>query len=156
MGVLYATWTSTDVWWPRVGFPAGCVSTGTLPTGRVFVVGPNDLRCTMSGAANVGFWTNLLVQQGTTAAAHAVSGLLSQVFGVDVPPPSAVAFKGWPDGVALWSAGVDIPSAKARLSRPWGTDTPVWWASSDLSDYPGWAEGAIQAGQDIAAVLAGT
>lgn len=149
VGVLYATWASMDVWWPKVGFFNGVVAS-YLPIGRICVSSPNDLRCTMSGDADVGFWNDVLVNKGQHAAALAVADQLSQTFGVTVPAPASVTYKAWMQAVSLWNAGVDRNAAAANLARPWGADVPIWWASADVTDFPGWVEGAVVAGSAAA------
>lgn len=152
VGVLYATWPSVDVWWPKAGWIDGCIAT-SLPIGRACVASGNDIRCAMTGDIDVTFWNTIMVQGGATAAKKAVASMFSQVFNTTVPVPATVAFRGWPDGVALWSADVDRNAARQRLSRPWGKQVPIWWASSDLSNSPGWVEGAVEAGESTAREL---
>lgn len=153
VGVLYATWAGADVWWAKTGWVAGTV-TSTLPIGRVTIVSPSDLRASMSGVDHVSLWNTTLMVEGVEATAALVAAQLSDMFGVVVPPPAAVSFKGWIDGVALWSADANRSQLVPLLQRPWGPSAPVYWASSDLSTEPGWVEGAIEAGQVAAETIA--
>lgn len=148
-GVLYATWTSMDVWWLKAGFLNGVVAS-YLPIGRVCVTAPNDLRCVMSGATDVQYWNDLFVSKGERATASAVAQQMSETFGVAVPLPANVSFKGWMNAASLWTTGTDRVAARRLLTRPWGPDVPVWWACSDLSDEPAWAQGAVSAGATVA------
>jgi hypothetical protein len=153
-GVLYATWAGGDAgWFSKAGFgqEAGVVATA-LPIGRMYHTATGEIRCTTTGTPNVQFWNNLLVVEGAAAAAAEVAAQLGEVFGVEVPPPANVAFRGWVDAVGFWTIGDPDKRAavQQRLSRPWGDDAPVFWASSDLSDKPGWVEGAIESGQVMA------
>ena len=52
VGVMYATWSGEDTWFGRAGLNAGMVAT-SLPIGRIVRITTYDLRCTMSGAADV-------------------------------------------------------------------------------------------------------
>lgn len=158
-GVVYLAFAAQDVWWPAAGWTRGCVSTAT-PLGRVFVVSRNELRCVMSGDADVAVWADAVVRTGNTDAARRLArDFLSTAFGRDdVPLPSALAFRPWPGGMSLWSADVeDVVAARDTLRRPWGRGVPVWWASADVSSAPGWAEGAVAEGewaaQDVARAL---
>jgi hypothetical protein len=146
VGVLYATWATADVWWPR---GTGCIAT-TLPLGRMFVVTSNDVRCAMSGVRDVDFWTQALLASDPDAVRKELAAQLSRVAGKAVPPPAAVAFRAWPQAVSFWVASVDRAATRALLARPCGPRAPVLWASSDVSDTPGWVEGALQAGADAA------
>jgi monoamine oxidase len=148
-GVLYVTWTAMDVWWPKAGFYTGMVAT-CLPIGRICVTSSNDLRCTMSGDADVAFWSNLIIEKGERAAAAIVAEQLSTVFNVVVPLPASVTYKGWMQAVSFWNRGYANEATAATLSRPWGNHVPIWWNCSDLSDDPGWAEGAVVAGATAA------
>ena len=151
-GVLYGQWSATDVWWPAAGFDHGVAATDTY-LGRVGTADAGTLRCKVTGVATVTYWTDLIVKEGMAAAAAAMAALLSTVFGVDVPAPAFVTFRGWPAGLWLWKAGVDPVAARARMVRPCGRDAPVWWASADISDNQGWAEGAVEAGLAAAAAV---
>jgi hypothetical protein len=156
VGILYASWPTTKVWWPAAGLIEGVAAT-SLPIGRVFVVSGNDLRCQMTGAADVEYWTTKVIAEGGTDSAQAaVAEQLSQVFNMQVPAPASVSFQPWPQGVALWTARVDNAAASLTLARPFGEDTPIYWASSDLSRTPGWVEGAIDAGVQCALQLMAT
>jgi hypothetical protein len=150
VGILYATWTTATAWWATAGLAQGVAAT-SLPIGRVFVVSANDLRCQMTGARDVEFWTNKVVAQGgTPAAQEEVAAQLSRVFGISVPLPAAVSFQPWPEGVALWTTAVARGPTSTTLSRPFGADVGIWWGSADLSHTPGWVEGAIDVGIDTA------
>jgi hypothetical protein len=151
-GVLYATWGGSTTWFTTVGFLGGVVMT-SLPLGRMCHTNTGEVRCTMSGNANVEYWNNLLVVQGAEAAAAAMATQLRQVFGVDsIPPPDNMAFRGWHDAVGFWTVDATKRTViQQALSRPWGLDVPIYWASSDLSTTPGWVEGAIESGQLTAA-----
>ena len=154
-GVLYATWGgTTSSWFSAVGFTAGMVMT-TLPVGRVCRTTTGEVRCTMSGNANVAFWNDLLVVQGQQAAGAAMAAQLRQVFGDDtIPAPDNMAFRGWHDAVGFWTVPAQERAAiQLQLSRPWGPGVPIYWASSDLSTTPGWVEGAIESGQLSAAAI---
>lgn len=167
-GVLYATWSSVDVWWPRQGWTKGTV-VSSLPIGRVTVVGTNDLRAAMSGAPHVTFWNNLFGAQDTTAARTEIARQLAQTFGLQgagagvsagsqnpdppplVPLPATVTWKPWPKGTTLWRVGVNRQAVRRRLARPFGPHVPVFWASADADPaWGGWAQGAIAQGTQAA------
>jgi monoamine oxidase len=150
MGVLYATWASMDVWWPKLGFFSGMVAAPEVPIGRVCVTAPNALRCSMSGTADVQFWNDMFIQRGERATATAVAAQLSSVFATTVPVPASVVVKSWMQALSLWNMGSDRASVRAALERPWGADVPIWWACSDISDDPGWVEGAVSQGASAA------
>jgi hypothetical protein len=149
-GVLYATWSGSTTWFTTVGFTGGVVAT-SLPVGRMYRTNTGEIRCSMTGTANVEFWNNLLVVQGAHAAAAAMAQQLREVFGVGedvISPPDNMAFRGWRDAVGFWARNnVDRTAIQVALTRPWGTSAPIFWASSDLSSTPGWVEGAIESGQ---------
>ena len=149
-GVLYGQWPAADVWWPAAGFDHAVAATDTR-LGRIGTADAGTLRCKVTGADTVTYWTNLIVNEGMVVAAAAMAALLSTVFGVPVPAPAYVSFRGWPNGLWLWKAGVHPPTARARMVRPCGKDVPVWWASADISDNQGWVEGAVEAGLAAAA-----
>ncbi len=170
VGVLYATWAAADVWWRgnSVGFGSGsgsgigsgsgsgsgiesgsgsgCIAT-TLPLGRLFIVSTNDVRCSMSGVRDVGFWTDMMLAPDPDAIRKEVAAQIARVIGADrVALPVAVAFRAWPQAVSLWNASPSRARTRAALTWPFGRRAPVVWASSDVSDVPGWVEGAVQAG----------
>ena len=150
MGVLYATWASMDVWWSKLGFFTGMAAAPDVPIGRVCVTSTNALRCSMSGAADVQFWNDMFIQHGERATATAVAAQLSKMFSATVPVPANVVVKGWMQALSLWTTGTDRATVRAVLERPWGADVPIWWACSDMSDEPGWAEGAVTQGASAA------
>lgn len=145
VGIIYAAWSSQDVWWQSLGFFNGVVAT-TLPIGRITIVSGNEIRFGMSGADSVSFWTNLFVGKNVVAAKAAMAEQLSEVFGVKVPPPASASYNAWPTGIQLWKAGVK----RDGITRPWGEDVPVFWASADITSYPALIEGAIVAGSETA------
>lgn len=151
VGTLYATWATVDVWWPTAGFVEGAFAT-SLPIGRAYAVGGNDLRFACTGTQHVEFW-NQAMTGSQDVAMDAVAQQLSAVFNTPVPRPAAVSWQAWPQGVALWNVGIDREKVSQSLSRPLGDDVPLWWASSALSRTPGWVEGAIEMGTHQAALL---
>lgn len=153
-GVLYATWADPS-WMSAVGFRSGFVMAPTLPIGRMCITSPGQLRCTTSGDDNVRYWNDMLVMHGQDTAAEAVASQLSSIFNTRVPRPNNVAFRGWHNAVGFWTvpAGPGRTALQATLTRPWGRDVPIYWASSDLSNTPGWVEGAIDSGTTTATTL---
>lgn len=157
-GVLFATWATADVWWMKLGFPQGVFATDT-PLGRAFVLPTgNDMRFQMVGQSHLDYWSNLIFNQNAPqgakfamSAEEAVAYYLRKIFqSDDIAVPVAVTFKAWPRAVALWNVGVDRTNALKTLQRPFGDDVAVYWASADISDSPGWVEGAVQSGYDAA------
>lgn len=149
-GVMYATWSPADAgWFARAGYTQGVVVATGLPVQRMVVTGPAELRFTTS---SVEFWTRAST---LGRAAQEVAAQLSAVFETEVPAPANVVFKSWVNAVGFWS--IADPQARARvqarLTRPWGPAVPVFWASSDLSDTPGWVEGAVQSGEFVGAAV---
>lgn len=150
MGVLYASWTTPDVWWTRAGFISAVASTDT-DLGRVATVGDHSLRMQVYGAEATAKWTTLIVTKGLEAAKVEVASLLATVFGLDtVPLPASVSFRSWPSSLFLWKANVDRRAARTVLAKPAGDGVPVWWASPDISDTQGWAEGCLEAAEATA------
>jgi hypothetical protein len=149
-GVLYGQWPAADVWWPAAGFDHAVAATDTH-LGRIGTADAGTLRCKVTGVDTVTYWTQLIVNEGMAAAAAAMAALLSTVFGVPVPAPAYVTFRGWPNGLWLWKTNVNSADARARMVRPCGKNAPVWWACADISDNQGWAEGAVEAGLAAAA-----
>jgi hypothetical protein len=151
-GVMYATWSGATSWFTDVGYLGGVIMT-SLPLGRMYRTNTGEVRCTMTGTANVEYWNTLFVVQGAMAAAAAMARQLREVFGVeDIPPPDNMAFRGWHDAVGFWTVDVSKRTQiQETLRRPWGPAVPIYWASSDLSTTPGWVEGAIESGQLVAA-----
>lgn len=153
VGVMYATWATADVWWrgSAAYADAGCIAT-TLPLGRMYIVSTNDVRCTMSGVRDVDFWSKMMLSPDPGAIRAEVAAQISRVLGAGskVALPAAVAFRAWPNAVALWNASSTRAQKRDALTWPFGRRAPVVWASSDVSDFPGWVEGAVQAGASAA------
>ena len=143
-GVLYAQWTAGTVWWPQTGFQTAVAATDT-PLGRIATADAGVLRCKITGPEFVNFWTDIIVKSGLQAAASQVGSILSTVFGVSVPPPTYVSFRGWPNSLYLWKYGVDRDAVRNFVLRPCGRDVNVWWSSGDVSNNQGWYEGSIEA-----------
>jgi len=143
-GVLYAQWTASTVWWPQTGFQNAVAATDT-PLGRIATADAGTLRCKITGPEFVNYWTDLIVKSGSQAAASQVGSILSTVFGVLVPPPTYVSFRGWPNSLYLWKYGVNRDAVRNCVLRPCGRDVKVWWSSGDVSNNQGWYEGAVEA-----------
>jgi hypothetical protein len=153
VGVLYAQWSAQNTWWPAAGFDHAVAATDTK-LGRIGTADAGVLRCKIPGEESISYWTNLIVTGGMPAAAAQVAVILGQVFGkTDIPPPSYVSFRGWPNGIYLWKFGVDHETARGKMIRPCGAHVPVWWASGDVSENQGWVEGCVEAGLATAAAV---
>jgi monoamine oxidase len=152
--VMYATWSSSNVWWPALGFVSAIACTD-LHIGCVRTAGPGVLRCKVAGKDSYQFWNNLIVNEGLAAAKQALTDQLQQAFGLDTAPPLplTISFRGWPESSCFWKAGVDTTAARSVLSRPCGVDVPVVWACTNLSTAQNCVEGAVESGMFAATFL---
>ena len=152
-GVLIATWAAQDVWWPVIGFVNALAATDTRLGHIVTIFGTTTLRCSLTSAVAINEWSAIIVGEGVAAAAAAMAATLKTVF-PDTPhiaPPAHLTFRGWPEGLWLWTAGTNTATAAAAMARPLGPDVPVWWTTSDIAPtFQNRVEGAIQSGQRVA------
>ena len=154
-GVLIATWSAQDAWWPATGFVNALAATDTR-LGHIVTIGTTTLRCMFAAADTINSWSASIVNDGLDATATVIADILKTIFpGAPVTPPAHITFRGWPTGLWLWTAGATPAEAAALMSRPLGPDVPVWWTSSDIAPaFQNRVEGAIIGGQAAAAAAA--
>ncbi len=146
VGVLVAQWAPTAPWWDTLGFQNGVAATDTA-LGRVQVMAPGVLRCTMASAEHVDSWTRLLAEgpSGLAQAKARVLSILRTILGIPAPDPlpedalpatempQYLTFRPWPRGVSALKAGHDPLQVYQTLTRPCGPAvTRVWYTSADI------------------------
>lgn len=135
--------SSTGQWWHKLGFSRGKHTTD-LPVRMVWNYDVNDILIYNSGWTADG-WHDLIKEDGIRKVAETMVGMLSEMFGVDVPAPNyeKTLWKYWPDGVAAWSPGTDVPKSIDLLCDGKSDGSELYVCGDANSRLQGWVKGAF-------------
>lgn len=161
--------TFDDPWWRNVPDGPGRIKEGTyavshtdLPMRQCYYLGVDPdtgqglMLASYSDAQSVPFWSSLMTDSGRPgdllsdvpqAALEEIGRQLSEMHGVEVPPPTEATFVNWSrdpygGGWHAWLPGWQSVDVMAHLRKP-DPDRNFHVCGEAISAYQGWVEGAL-------------